>query len=246
MKIREIMVTEIQAAEPDDTLEDVAVMMRDNDVGAIPVVEDGELIGIITDRDIVVRCVAEGRDPAEVAADEVISGDLQTIAPEAGIDEARRMMGDSQIRRLPVVEGGRLVGMLSLGDLAVKTGQEEEIAKALEDISDGVKATGQGAPRELPAGTRKQPKPVSSSSRQSAASNSPGQKPAGAQSRIDEQSRGDVDRKQRTGGRAQGISSHAAGEEVKRQNRVVPIRTQQKTNVRGQKGGKGPSGRKAG
>src|SRR5512142_3145819 len=135
MKIRDIMVSDVETAEPDDTLDELAMMMREQDVGAIPVVEDGELIGIVTARDIVVRCIAEGKDPSEVAADEVISGDLQTVEPEADVDEARRIMAQHQIRRLPVIEKGLLVGMVSLGDLAVKTGQEEEIADTLEDIS---------------------------------------------------------------------------------------------------------------
>src|SRR5512135_246581 len=115
MKIREIMVSDVETAEPDDTLDEIAVMMREQNVGAIPVVEDDELIGIITDRDIVLRCIAEGTDPTEIAADEIISTELQIVSPDADVEEARRIMSEHQIRRLPVVESGKLVGMVSLG-----------------------------------------------------------------------------------------------------------------------------------
>ncbi len=227
MKIRDIMVSDVETAEPDDTLDELAMMMREQDVGAIPVVEDGELIGIVTDRDIVVRCIAEGKDPSEVAADEVISGDLQTVEPEADVDEARRIMSEHQIRRLPVIEKGMLVGMVSLGDLAVKTGQEEEVADALEDISAGVKATDQKA-------ARRQPKSSGATLRKTATQK---------RDRSEEDDRGNVDRSQRLSG--QGIANRSAGEEVERQNRVVPIRSQQKTNVRGDRS-KSSSRRKAG
>lgn len=212
MKIRDIMVTEVEAAEPDDTLDEVAAMMREQDVGAIPVVENGELIGIITDRDIVIRCIAEGRDPTDVAADEVISGDLQTVEPDDDLEEARRIMARHQIRRLPVIENGALVGMVSLGDLAVKA-DEDKAADTLEEISEGVKATDKSSAR---SSGRKQPKSAEV-----------------ARDRIEEQGQGRVQRSQKTEGRTQGISSRAADEETRRQNRVVPIRSQEKTNVRG-------------
>jgi CBS domain-containing protein len=228
MKIRDIMVSEVETAEPDDTLDELAMMMREQDVGAIPVVENSELLGIVTDRDIVVRCIAEGRDPTEVAADEVISGELQTIEPDQDLDEARRIMAEHQIRRLPVVENGLLVGMVSLGDLAVKA-DEDKAADTLEEISEGVKATGQTAARRS---GRKQPKPEPGTSRQAA-----------TRDRGGEQNRGQVARTQKTEG--QGIASRSAGEEVERQNRVVPIRSQQKTNVRGDRS-KSSSKRKAG
>jgi len=233
MKVRDIMVSDIETAEPDDTLDELAMMMREQDVGAIPIVEDGELIGIVTDRDIVVRCIAEGKDPVEIAADEVISGDLQTIDPDADIEEARRIMADHQIRRLPVLDNGMLVGMISLGDLAVKTAESEHVADTLEEISEGVKATHQkaaahtGRMQAQAGGTRQ---------------------PATAQrrDRAEEQDRGRVQRSQNTDDRLQGISNRSASEEVQRQNRVVPIRSQQKTNVRGEKKSKSSSRRKAG
>src|SRR5512146_2141387 len=128
------MSTEVATASPDSTLHELASMMRDEDVGSIPIVEDGELTGIITDRDIVVRCIAEGKDPAEVTAEEVISENLETVEPNDDVREASRIMGEQQIRRLPVVENGRLVGMLAIGDIAVKQGDERVSGEALEDI----------------------------------------------------------------------------------------------------------------
>lgn len=233
MKIREIMTTDIEVAEPDDTLDDIAMMMRNLDVGAIPIVEEGELIGLVTDRDIVVRCIADGKDPSDTAVDEIITGDLQTIEPDQDVEQARRMMAAKQIRRLPVVEDGKLVGMISIGDLAVKTDEEEEIGGTLEDISSGVKATDQSAAEEF-----------SSEDFESESGNALKKAPKSAgrakRSNVQDQS----ERKQQASSQKQGISSHRADEEVSRQNRVVPIRGEHKTTGRAQKS-KG-SKRKAG
>jgi CBS domain-containing protein len=253
MKIRDVMTTEIQTAEPDDTLDEIAVMMRDQDTGAIPVVEDDELIGIVTDRDIVVRCIAEGSSPSEIAVDEIISGDLETVAPDDDLETAQRIMSEKQIRRLPVVEKGRLVGMVSLGDLAVKADQDEAVGDTLENVSEGVKATDQG-PAKQRGGARPAAHGQSDKSAKGSRSARGGRQEtlehAGRQQqsmrgRIEEDSQGIVDRSQRADDRAQGITSHAASEEVTRQNRVVPIRSQQRTNVRGERRSKKPSNRKA-
>ena len=111
--------------------------MRDNDTGAVPVVENGRPLGIVTDRDIVVRAVAEGdlnRRVRDVVTDELVTG-----TPEMSTNEAAELMGRHQIRRLPVVENDRLVGIVSLGDIAVKTGDEKRSGDTLQDISQGVK-----------------------------------------------------------------------------------------------------------
>ncbi len=152
-RVCDIMSEDVATALPDATLEDIARMMREEDTGAIPVVEDDELIGIITDRDIVIRCIAEGKDPSEMAAEDIISEQLEVVEPEADVEEAAQIMARRQIRRLPVVKNGRLVGMVSLGDIAVKAG-EEEAGEALEEVSHGVKG-----PRRQTAG-RKQPEPA--------------------------------------------------------------------------------------
>jgi CBS domain-containing protein len=151
MKVRDIMTTEVATAAPDTTLEEIATMMRDENVGSIPIVEDEELTGIVTDRDIVVRCIAEGKDPSEVTAEEVYSEELQTVEPDADVRQAADIMGRRQIRRLPVVDDGELVGIVALGDIAVKERGDAQSAEALEEISEGVKGGRKGAQS---AGTR--------------------------------------------------------------------------------------------
>lgn len=145
MKVSEVMTTEVETARLDSTLEEVASIMKIENVGAVPVVdEDDDLVGIITDRDIVVRCVADGKDAADTSVEDVLSHDLETIEPDADLQEAAELMADKQIRRLPVCEDGELVGMLSIGDLAVKSPQRAPSAEALREISQGVK--GEAAP----------------------------------------------------------------------------------------------------
>ena len=139
MNVREIMTTEITRATPDNTLGDIATTMRDEDIGAVPVVDDGELIGIVTDRDIVVRAIADGKDPSTTKVEEVLSEDTESVEPDSDVADAADLMASRQIRRLPVVEGGRLVGMVSLGDIAVKH-DEGTAGHALEGVSEGVHA----------------------------------------------------------------------------------------------------------
>jgi CBS domain-containing protein len=143
MKVREIMTSEgLATATLDTTLAEIAERMRDENVGAIPIVdEDEKLAGIITDRDIVVRAIAEGEDPNECTAEEILSEQLHTIDPDAALEDAADLMARHQIRRLPVVEDEVVVGMISLGDLAVKS-DEEEAADVLEDVSEGVRRQG--------------------------------------------------------------------------------------------------------
>lgn len=140
MKVSEVMTTEVETVQMNSSLEEVASIMKVENVGAVPVVdEDDDLVGIITDRDIVVRCIAEGKDPAETNVEDVLSHELETIEPDADVEEATRLMADRQIRRLPVCQDGELVGMVSIGDLAVKTPQVDASGEALRDISQGVK-----------------------------------------------------------------------------------------------------------
>jgi CBS domain-containing protein len=147
MKVRDIMTPNPRTAEPDTTLEEIATLMKEEDVGVIPVMEDNRVAGIVTDRDIVVRCIAAGKDPTECVAEDIMTEGVNTIEPDADIDEAADLMAETQVRRLAVVENGRLVGMLSLGDIAVKAGDEEEetTAETLEEVSKGVKGTGRQA-----------------------------------------------------------------------------------------------------
>src|SRR5262249_28730229 len=121
--------------------------MKEEDTGAIPVLDEDELVGIITDRDIVVRCIAEGKDATETNVEDILSEDLVTIEPDADVEEAARLMSERQIRRLPVVEDGMLVGVVSLGDIAVKEVDEEPATEALEGVSRGVKQAGARRPQ---------------------------------------------------------------------------------------------------
>lgn len=150
MKVREIMTSEgLATATLDTTLTEIAQRMRDENVGAIPIVDDDDrLAGIITDRDIVVRAIAEGDNPDECTAEEILSEELHTIHPDADLEEAADLMASRQIRRLPVLEDEVIIGMISLGDLAVKSG-EDEASVALEDISEGVREQSGSRSRNL-------------------------------------------------------------------------------------------------
>jgi CBS domain-containing protein len=110
-------------------------MMKQESVGLAPVVEGDRLVGTLTDRDIVVRVVAEGKDPQTVAVREVASTDLITIDPQQDLDEALQLMASKQVRRLPVVEqDGRLVGVLAQADIA-REAKEKQTGQLVEDIS---------------------------------------------------------------------------------------------------------------
>jgi CBS domain-containing protein len=112
--------------------------MRDEDAGAVPVVDNGRAVGIVTDRDIVVRVVAEGGQLNRPVRD-IVSSTLVSATPDMSTREAAELMSEHQIRRLPVVENDRLVGIVSIGDLAVKEGKDGRIGDTLQHISEGVK-----------------------------------------------------------------------------------------------------------
>src|SRR5919201_4839694 len=118
MKVREAMAKTISSATPDSTVQEVAEMMKKEDSGFVPVVEGERLVGVVTDRDIVIRCLAEGhRTPLQEAIDHIMSRDVRSIDPESDISEAAEMMKGEEIRRLAVCDGDRLVGVLSHGNL---------------------------------------------------------------------------------------------------------------------------------
>lgn len=137
MRCSEIMTKSVKTAAGTMPLSEVAALMRDGDMGAVPVVDEGKLIGIITDRDIVVRCVAEGKD-ASTPVSEAMTAELFTVAIDDFAFEAIRLMGDKQIRRVPVVgSSGELAGIISMADVALEMEDEREIAETLEEISSG-------------------------------------------------------------------------------------------------------------
>jgi CBS domain-containing protein len=113
------------------SLMDASRAMADHDIGDVIVVDDGNVSGIVTDRDIVVRAIAKGSEPKTTRVSDVLSGQVQTLGPDASIGDAVRLMTEGAIRRIPVVEGGRPIGIVSIGDLAV----ERDADSALADIS---------------------------------------------------------------------------------------------------------------
>ncbi|MBX3289026.1 MAG: CBS domain-containing protein [Acidobacteria bacterium] len=136
-RCREIMTAVVRTASPGDPLNLVSAMMRDGDMGSVPIVDGEKLIGIITDRDIVVRAVADGKTP-DTPVSEVMTTEIFSVRPDAFVFEAIRLMGDRQIRRVPVVdEDGRLAGIIAMADIALETEDQREIAETLEDISSG-------------------------------------------------------------------------------------------------------------
>lgn len=159
LRCRDIMTRDVTVALRDTTLDEVARKMRDEDTGIIPIVEpgaeasesvseqhrvavsagaNGKLVGLITDRDIVVRALAEGRDAREVRAEDVMTSDIHTALPNDRVIEVIRKMGDKQVRRIPVVDReGNLRGIISMADVALETGEDRELADALEEISSG-------------------------------------------------------------------------------------------------------------
>jgi CBS domain-containing protein len=118
--LREIMTQKPVTVEATDTVVAAARSMRDGNIGDVVVVDNDQIQGILTDRDIVVRALAEGRDPARTTVGEICSRELTTLSPNDAIGDAEKTMRARAIRRLPVVEGGRPVGIVSLGDLAVE------------------------------------------------------------------------------------------------------------------------------
>jgi CBS domain-containing protein len=137
MDIRDVMTPNPRTVTPDDSIESAARIMRDEDTGAVPVVQNGRPIGMITDRDIVIRAIADGG--ANRTVREIVTDRLVSVSPETSTREAAELMSEHQIRRLPVVENDRLVGIVSLGDLAVKEAKDRRVGDTLQSISEGVK-----------------------------------------------------------------------------------------------------------
>jgi CBS domain-containing protein len=132
--IKEVMTRDVRACEPNATVADAAKLMAQEDVGPVPIVEDGRLVGIVTDRDIVVRVVAEGRDPNATTVKEIASTDLVTVSPGDDLDEVLNLLAERQVRRLPVVEGERLVGIVAQADIA-RLGKDKKTGEVVEEIS---------------------------------------------------------------------------------------------------------------
>jgi len=135
MNVRELMTTAPVTVQPDATLGEVAVLMKQEDCGSIPVVEDGRLVGIVTDRDIVIRGVAAGSDPKTQRVSTVMSADPVTIRPDDDLTDAEKVMADRQIRRLPVVENGKLVGIIVTAQIA-RAADKRKVGETIKEISE--------------------------------------------------------------------------------------------------------------
>lgn len=138
MKLRDVMTPNPRTIEATATIQDAARLMRDEDTGVVPITENGRPVGLLTDRDIVVRAVAEGDAPSRTVRD-LASRDLVTAEPDMSTKDAVDLMGQHQVRRLLVCEGDRLVGVTSIGDIAVKEGKDRRVGDTLQEISQGVK-----------------------------------------------------------------------------------------------------------
>jgi CBS domain-containing protein len=131
-RIREVMTPDPATCTPNDSVRDAAQAMSEGDFGAVVVVEDGgDVRGILTDRDIVVRAVAEGKDPASTEVREVFTTEPATLRPDESIDDAVDALREANVRRLPVIEESNVIGIVSIGDLA----QARDEGSALADIS---------------------------------------------------------------------------------------------------------------
>ena len=133
-QIKDVMTTNPRSCDPATTVFEVAKVIASEGVGSIPVVKDGRLVGMVTDRDLVVRVLAEGRDPSSTKLGEIASSDLETVSPRDDLDTALRKMASSKVRRLPVVEGNQLVGIVAQADVA-RQGDDSETGQVVEEIS---------------------------------------------------------------------------------------------------------------
>ena len=139
MLIRDLMNPSVVSIEPSSSAALAARLLSRHNVGLLPVCgSDGRLRGVVTDRDIVLRCVAAEEDPAQTMVRDIMTRNCATVAPGADCREATRLMAVQQVRRLPVVEEGKLVGMISLADLARSHRFDMEAAQALGEISENI------------------------------------------------------------------------------------------------------------
>jgi CBS domain-containing protein len=134
-RVADAMTPGVETTTSSEALRDAARTMRKGDFGAMPVVDDGRLVGMLTDRDIVVRAVAEGLDPMSARVGDVASPSPVAVAPDQDLDEAMELMAEYRVRRLPVVDGERLVGVVSQADVALEA-NEKKTGSVVQEISE--------------------------------------------------------------------------------------------------------------
>ncbi len=135
MKVKDIMSKDIASVSSEDCVQKAAQVMKDHDVGSVPVCCDGKIAGIVTDRDIAVRTIAAGQDSKQQKVKDIMSPSPATGSPEMDVHDAARIMSQKQIRRLPILENGSIVGIVSLCDISTEPTLEDNAGDALKDIS---------------------------------------------------------------------------------------------------------------
>ena len=156
MLVRDVMTTALKTARVGDTVQTAARLMRDHDVGAVLVIDHaGQPVGLLTDRDIVVRCVAEGMAPEARRVEDLLRGQLITVEADSPLEYASRLMAQHRVRRLPVTRDGRVIGMLSLGDLAQREPEKQTVAATLQEVSTSPTRTSKSREQARTAARRK-------------------------------------------------------------------------------------------
>jgi CBS domain-containing protein len=142
MKLADVMTHEVRFVSPEDNLYEAARRMADGGVGALPVCDGGRLVGMVTDRDIVVRSVARGEEPRTVRVADAMTYDVECCSEDDSLEEVGRRMAQRQVRRIVVLDGGKsMVGIVSLGDIARSRGNSPVVAHAIEEISAPTKVS---------------------------------------------------------------------------------------------------------
>ena len=136
-QIRDVMTANPRCVTKSDPVRSAAKIMKDEDTGVVPVVDGKKIIGVVTDRDIVVRLIAEGKESSGIPVSEVMSTNVQSVKESASVDDALALMARSEIRRIPVVnDRDELVGIASIGDISMKGHKDDKIGQTLKDISE--------------------------------------------------------------------------------------------------------------
>ncbi len=141
MKVKDIMTRDVASINPSATITEAAQLMQKLNVGSVPVCDQSGVVGVVTDRDIVVRNVAHGTNPQTTTVKDVMTTNVTAVTPETDISQVTGIMSTNQIRRIPVVDKNTLVGIVALGDLATDTRFDTEASEALTDISKPNKST---------------------------------------------------------------------------------------------------------
>ncbi|HPL99748.1 MAG TPA: CBS domain-containing protein [Bacillota bacterium] len=138
MKVKQIMTTDVSTVTPNDTVTKAASIMKQLNVGSVPVIDGSRVVGIVTDRDITLRGIAKGGDPNQKIS-EIMTSDVKYATPDMDVHAVADLMAENQVRRLPVIDNDKLVGIVAIGDLAVENIFENEAGEALHNISMGVR-----------------------------------------------------------------------------------------------------------